>query len=33
MGIKGNKDIFPNGLIYQGVWDEPQFLEDKQKLR
>ena len=25
MGIKGNKDIFPNGLIYQGVWDEPQF--------
>ena len=25
MGIKGNEDIFPNGLIYEGVWDEPQF--------
>ncbi len=25
MGIKGNNDIFPNGLIYEGVWDEPQF--------
>lgn len=23
MGIKGNDDIFENGLIYQGVWDEP----------
>jgi indoleamine 2,3-dioxygenase len=23
MGVKGNDDIFPNGLIYEGVWDEP----------
>lgn len=23
MGIKGNDDIFPNGLLYEGVWDEP----------
>lgn len=23
MGIKGNDDIFENGLVYQGVWDEP----------
>ena len=23
MGIKGNDDIFENGLIYEGVWDEP----------
>ena len=23
MGIKGNDDIFPNGLLYEGVWEEP----------
>lgn len=23
MGIKGNDDIFPNGLLYEGVWNEP----------
>lgn len=23
MGVKGNDDIFPNGLLYEGVWDEP----------
>ena len=23
MGIKGNEDIFPDGLLYEGVWDEP----------
>ena len=23
MGIKGNQDIFPNGLLYEGVWDKP----------
>ena len=23
MGIKGNDDIFPDGLLYEGVWDEP----------
>ena len=23
MGIKGNTDIFPDGLRYEGVWDEP----------
>jgi indoleamine 2,3-dioxygenase len=23
MGVKGNDDIFPNGLTYQGVWKEP----------
>jgi indoleamine 2,3-dioxygenase len=23
MGVKGNDDIFPNGLIYEGVWDKP----------
>ena len=23
MGIKGNEEIFGNGLIYDGVWDEP----------
>lgn len=23
MGIKGNDDLFGNGLIYEGVWDEP----------
>lgn len=23
MGVKGNEDIFPKGLIYEGVWDEP----------
>jgi len=23
MGVKGNDDLFPNGLLYQGVWDEP----------
>ena len=23
MGVKGNDDLFPNGLLYEGVWDEP----------
>jgi len=23
MGVKGNDDLFPNGLFYEGVWDEP----------
>ena len=23
MGVKGNDDIFPNGLTYEGVWKEP----------
>tara|TARA_B100001093_G_C26859313_1_gene1029132 strand:- start:1352 stop:2740 length:1389 start_codon:yes stop_codon:yes gene_type:complete len=23
MGVKGNTDIFEDGLIYEGVWDEP----------
>ena len=23
MGIKGNDEIFDDGLIYEGVWDEP----------
>lgn len=23
MGVKGNLDIFPNGLLYEGVWEEP----------
>jgi len=23
MGVKGNTDIFDEGLIYEGVWDEP----------
>lgn len=23
MGVKGNNEIFPNGLLYEGVWDEP----------
>ena len=23
MGVKGNTDIFDDGLIYEGVWDEP----------
>ena len=23
MGVKGNLDIFPEGVIYEGVWDEP----------
>ena len=23
MGIKGNNEIFDDGLVYQGVWDEP----------
>lgn len=23
MGVKGNEDLFPNGLVYEGVWDEP----------
>src|SRR6056300_1043621 len=23
MGVKGNDDIFPNGLTYEGVWEEP----------
>jgi indoleamine 2,3-dioxygenase len=23
MGVKGNDDLFPNGLIYEGVWDTP----------
>ncbi len=23
MGVKGNDDIFPNGLLYEGVWEEP----------
>ncbi|MAR42626.1 MAG: hypothetical protein CMC48_10450 [Flavobacteriaceae bacterium] len=25
MGIKGNEEIFPNGLIYEGVWDKPKY--------
>jgi indoleamine 2,3-dioxygenase len=26
MGIKGNNEIFPNGVIYQGVYNnEPQY--------
>ena len=25
MGIKGNEEIFPNGLIYEGVWDRPKY--------
>ena len=24
MGIKGNDEIFGDGVVYQGVWDEPQ---------
>ena len=23
MGVKGNLDIFPKGLLYEGVWEEP----------
>jgi len=23
MGVKGNEDLFPNGLMYEGVWDKP----------
>jgi indoleamine 2,3-dioxygenase len=23
MGTQGNEDIFPNGVLYKGVWDAP----------
>ena len=23
MGVKGNDDLFPNAIIYEGVWEEP----------
>ena len=23
MGVKGNEELFGDGVIYEGVWDEP----------